>query len=640
MKPLAICAAIALAIIATVAIVPSSSWVFKNDADILLEHRQLGNGYVPDNEFELVVPQWAYEPQTYSGSAASEQFTRALLQQGGQNKVDAMARYTSSFPDDPVGWAALIRCVCRQGGRMPDEPVESDPLTEGADEAFKTGREAAIKGASLEPNNAFFTLMEATFDCQLGLLSKVPDALTRAAAKTSYDSHIFDQAQQMDRALDLEKGYRGQLVKASLWAGVDLPEFSHIRSFGKYLNRTGSLKEKRDMIQVADLISRKSDTLIEIYIALAWIHSAIGPPIQKDYLRSEHGPGDWSALSTKFDSHLASAHISPPTDGTARIQKKISDLTERGKDYVNTVDSGMARINVQAYGRPIMALAALVCIILFGLGAWFFTRIHSATFIKTVPHLVCIPAWIAFAIVTQTSEGIFVAGLFFGIVQFVLALTYLPDFPARLLTATTVVVFSFLLASPLVLDSLFIFAYCICIAVAILTWFLNRELRSRWALIAGLALSAISLAALVYAFEAQDPYYASISFPGVAFLIALATRIKLRVKVANNVALVLGIIGFLLACGFAGAFFGEALFFHGAPGAGLVAILLIAILGAMVFTGRSLVFLKWACCTSLVVFSLAYLFAVGGELRADAQIHLPTTKASREAEVVRNMARF
>ena len=77
MKAIVICTLIALSIVSTIALMPVSSWVFRNQVDLLA--RRNPNPQGGEDDMSSTMPNWLMDPKTYAGSDQAEQFARALF---------------------------------------------------------------------------------------------------------------------------------------------------------------------------------------------------------------------------------------------------------------------------------------------------------------------------------------------------------------------------------------------------------------------------------------------------------------------------------------------------------------------------------------------------------------------------------
>ncbi len=339
MKTIAICCLVALAVVCTIAILPGSSWVFRNQVDLLTSQRSHdfdGN----QDLMEVFMPLWLTDPQTYRGSDPSTLLMRALLLPFDQRN-EALEQYTKEHPADPMALAVMARMACMMGARSPDNPDKEDDVAKKKGDLLLTvGRDASVKGEALEPNNAFFPLMRASFDVELNRLDDLSAALASAAAKPSFDSHVIDESQEMEKALILAKGYRGELVRMGTDATLMFPELSHVKSMARYLNRHGSLQQKRDLIQTEYTISRDGETAISFLVAIASVRLVIHDDVNIHPIGiTKLTDSKWLQLAGDFDAKLRAANIPLPSPPTPEIVQRYSRLVAAFQKYIDKIST-------------------------------------------------------------------------------------------------------------------------------------------------------------------------------------------------------------------------------------------------------------------------------------------------------------
>lgn len=640
MKAFIVCLSASIAILLMVALMPASGWVFKNSLDMLRGNDLVDYGNDVAYRF---APRWLTDPSTYTGKDAPEELMRALLLHD-RPRIDGLHEYATAHPNDPLAWAVAARMACMYNGPAPDEPNKLDPSDwSAAKSAFATGLEESIKGEHVEPDNAYFPLLRAVFDMYLGHLDDMQQALHAAAYKPHYNNHAIDQGLAMEQAELSAKGYRGEIIKTFADASILFPDLSRMKQLAKFLNRRGSLQEKRDMVQISALMGNDGSTIIEMLVACADLRIIVSPPRPLNSNWHPMSDEEYRRRVAAFQDQLAKNGVPPTVPSVPEISNILDRLSKASKQYVDSMpsiyeefgsDEQSFKVAFLETIAPTMFLVAFAISAFSAIGAWLFSLIESETFRRMLPHLLCLPMW-WLVVLFETDSPIVNAGLFLGLIQLFLAFLYLKKTPAFVLTLVGVLgVLGLILRSTAATwMTLPEAGLLVCaILIAAFPWFSPVERRSQIAPYAGALLVVVS-------------FFAGFADGGMAaplggFVYVLA-RLFLWQKESGEprkwtlvaVSVLLPILVVAAAC-----FYIWRLGPNNGLWAPVLGALLIMLPGAAFFTGKPVSLVRVVASVSFVTVSALYLVATGLEVRANHQASLSTMNLLHEAANVRKLA--
>jgi len=634
---------VAAAVVGTIALVPASSWVFKNQLDILFR-------FDPDNNppysdvFEVFAPKWLVNPDTYTGSSDSEQLAHALLQ-GDSNRLKALQSFAASHPGDSVAWTLVVRLAATRGNRTPDSPPDAGLASRKQDdEAMATGIEASRKGETLEPNNAYFPIMRAAFEMDENRLDEMRAALKDAAAKSGFNNHVRDEGRILSKALANAKGYRGELLRIAMESSIMLPDLSHIGSMARYINRHGSLSEKRDVIEAAYLQAKGDQTAIGFLVAYKELRYILREPLPLK-VRSEPIPTDseFLTMASRFDDRLKAAKVAPPVPGTLAVYQTVSRLCAAMQKYIPrqpaifaTQQDSDGNAELSIYYQTVAPYFGLLCLLAaaaLGYLASVFARVKSDQLIGLMPYLLPIPAWIISALIFRACLGcdpLPVFGAAIGATQ--LSLGFL-RFEKRVATNLTALIAAVgvvgFATSSLVLNSLAVAVVFLTILIAAASWLLNAEQRVTTAKLCG-ALIAVGSILLV-------KVDSSAALGGLMYLIASGLLWKNKEGQTPKYLTAVSMILFLLMAAAVGVVTTWQIFSYRLLDGYEIGGMAIIIVAAL-FTGRPIDAVKKSACISLFLFSGLYLASVGWELRGNHELSMGKHTFLNEADNIRALA--
>ena len=637
MKTTVISFLIAFAIIVTLSLMPTSSWVIKNQFDLLTETRGIDG--MRSDVFEAYIAHWVTDPKTYQGDNSDEKFAHALFSPAA-GRMPLLLQYAESHPDRKFGWAMIVRMTGMMGFRDPDSTRKRSPEDERkVTKNLETGREACLHGERLDPQNAYFPLMHASFAMQLNQRSEMSAALRTAAGCSNYSSFVSEEADTLEKAQLSAKGYRGVLMRRAIDAAIMLPDFSHMKAVARYVNGHGTLQERRDLIQTAQRMIQPSKIAIELIEAAAIVKYAIRPPMPTT---TQSNPKvtdtEWLRLASKFDDALKSGGVAPPRPGTLEIFQTLNRLSAAASEYFKELppylEQNFPDRNAQLWQVVLMTapmvllLAVVICLPLAAIG-YGLTHIQSDIVMRMLPHFMFLPGW-ALTLINRGCDGctqnLPITGLLVAVVHIQLSLLRLEKKAS--IIATSLVATGFLIAfmfSNLVLNSQSYVAAGLMVCLTSLPWLLDTPKRAKVAIVAGAGLAVASLVL---------PDFSAV--PGaVLYAVALGAMAKNKAGGAAKFSEWITVLFFLLVCLLAGCFLAwKALVVDSSilPGC------LVALLGTVVFVGKQTQIPRRACSLALIGFSLLLTLFVGLQIRSDRQSSMEKNGFPNEVTEIRKLA--
>ncbi len=638
MKTTVVSFLIACAIIATLTLMPASSWVIRNQLDLLSETRS-SDGMRAD-VFEAFIAHWVTDPATYHGENSDEKFAHAMFSPV-ERRMPELIQYAQSHPDSKFGWAMIVRMTGMMGFRDPDSLQKRSAADDlKAQKNLEIGRQACLHGERLDPQNAYFPLMHASFAMQQKHRSEMSAALRTAAACPNYSSFVAEEADTLERAQKSAKGYRGVFMRRAIDAAIMLPDFSHMNALARYVNRHGWLQERRDMIQTAQRMIEPAKISIEVIESAAIVKYSIRPAIPAS-IKSLPKVTDteWLRLAGRFDSSLIEAHVVPPQPGTLEIFQQLNRFSAAARKYFETLppylEESFPDRNAQLWQLVLMTapmvllIAIVICLPLAALGSRL-SLVQSDIVTRMLPHFMFLPSWGLTLFISRGCEGcnqnLPVAGLLVGIVQIQLALLRLEKKAS--IVATTLGATCFLVAflfSNLVLNPLSYVAAGFMVLISTLPWLVSTPNREKIATIAGTVLAVASV-------------FVPDSFAilgAILYGVALCAFAKNKSGVVSKVGEWTTVLFFLLTCLFAGGLVAwKALVVDSSIVPGCI----IALLGTVVFVGKQGQISRRAASLGLVGFSLLLTLFVGLQIRSDRQLSSNKDGFPNEVTEIRKLA--
>jgi hypothetical protein len=216
-----------------------------------------------------------------------------------------VAEYLDRHPQDAPAHAHLVRYALHSSPLpMRKGQVEVREMRPEWEMALASCR----AGAQLEPDNAFFPLLESVILMGTGREPEALEALARAARCESYREYALDEADTLIAAVTQMRGYQGGFLTIALDASVVFPHVTAIRTLGNAvaeIEGTRGEQARRDMLRVSNLVVRGSDAVIGVLVgALAGVAQFSEETVVRD----------WTALrpvARAFDAELGEPLATP-----------------------------------------------------------------------------------------------------------------------------------------------------------------------------------------------------------------------------------------------------------------------------------------------------------------------------------------
>ena len=117
MKAIFSCILVAIAIVVTIALAPMSTWIFRNQIDLLADSHRMPDVGV-GGEIGAFIPEWLGNPETYNGEGKTLELAHALYSEAAKRNP-LLDTYNQKYPNDVIGWAVTVRRTCMMGVHFP-----------------------------------------------------------------------------------------------------------------------------------------------------------------------------------------------------------------------------------------------------------------------------------------------------------------------------------------------------------------------------------------------------------------------------------------------------------------------------------------------------------------------------------------
>lgn len=215
---------VGLGIIAALLLLPQTSWVVKNDLAYL-------EGGTPGRNYYGLL-----EPGNWPTGSDSDELAQAIQEEtlhSGDSELGGLEHYCQTHPNDPAGWGFLSRMATMTPLRSPLDPQSgrvSNEFLRKREHRLVSLRLAIDNGKRLEPDNAYYSLLDAALlECR-GKHAEAQQAIIDGSRKTQYKDYVVDQSDLAYRTVIARTGYRGTALNLSVKAGVLLPHLASIMS--------------------------------------------------------------------------------------------------------------------------------------------------------------------------------------------------------------------------------------------------------------------------------------------------------------------------------------------------------------------------------------------------------------------------
>ncbi len=256
------------------AIVPTSRWIVVTQLDVLAGRWKYLN-YSPDGS-----RQGDYLEPRQSGlddrSPATDETARFLQLLTPPVAVADNREFVQRFKDlfeickarnDVRYWAQFVRVASTQAqirdetpnarsGRLPDFPEVQTRLLD-----------ACLAGERLEPQNAFFPMIESGLLSRMGNVKGSRDAFFRAAECSQYNSYVSYEPDSRWNYIQEHLPNRGRQLRAHIYMSTLFQHLGTLMSLGRHFTKKEDLDGRMATLKLGSLIMAKDPTMIGVYVA-------------------------------------------------------------------------------------------------------------------------------------------------------------------------------------------------------------------------------------------------------------------------------------------------------------------------------------------------------------------------------------
>lgn len=367
---------IAVALVATVAILPVSRWVLRNHIDVLTGG-WWGQGQWSDTQIypQRVLDQNAFKPE-FQVSPSGRQ-------------------------DDPAALAFAYKKALHAQALVSFTPIAD--RTQAIERNHRDIIESARRGTLADPDNAFFWAMLANGYDIAGEPSKRDQALMRAAALNRFES--FSMRERSERYNDFlnRAGYRGERAREAIVSAMSLPHLGPLTALALSLRTAPSSRAttqaQADLLRLADTIQRTSDISIEVVVARNMQRRTLTPSVTVKGMQENNALVKFVPAFLHREEHLK---IPRPYDPTASIKASDRMMSE----FWSIADDTDSYLKTHGFWQVAVAPLALLACALATLTAFLVAKTRGGdTGRKAAPFLLA-AAGFWFAGVHGVHEGL------------------------------------------------------------------------------------------------------------------------------------------------------------------------------------------------------------------------------------------
>jgi hypothetical protein len=395
---------VCLGILATLFFLPQTHWVVVNDAAFL-------TGKTPSDLYYgcLNPKQWPSKTEDQQLAKAVALENSGWNPKSGEEQLGRLVAYCKSYPNDPAGWAHLLRMATKMPLHSPTE-FDQAKLSE-ADLAKRQRYEslialAASNGERLEPKNTYFTVLKICLLESQGKHAEAQRALLDSREKTGYDDHAMQEAEVDTRVATEAFGYRGAAMQVTVYAGILFPHLSSIRQVLPFVVMDAGKPVVALQIAAGRLlhtIAKNTDSGITVIVAKGtFIRVITGSTAGK-----KHSPEELARRAAALSS--ASKTQEPEND--------LRDFQNVDFQRAETVEPGVNDLFEVGLASPVWSSSVLLSIFLC-IPAVFVAAGISALKLKRARHLDQVPErpwlWYLYVVAFCLSLNAFVYSLYRG----------------------------------------------------------------------------------------------------------------------------------------------------------------------------------------------------------------------------------
>jgi len=382
-----------LGILVATAILPQTSWIFKNQVDLLSNGWQLNGVVVGDGDPNAVFPEHIMRPATWSGTGRAE-LAKWLNPIPGSDSFDIrtarIRAYCESHRGEVGAWAQLVRTLSITAALPSEHPQPPDSKHEAY---LRELVKACDQAARLDSDNVFFPFTKATALYRLGDEPGSFQALHQAGEATKYDDYTNYAVETFRQALNDTYGYRGNLVGTQILAMITFPHFATYRAFVKRVAQEA--RAKKDFATLDALLSvgrhmvLQTDSVIGVFVA----RTVLAVTVRSDIpIGTKQRTTDLLPDALRFDQERGSG-----TSGqeAARMFNAFSPVLQQ-RSWMNDTSLTPFMSLRTAYGGAILvALVALPALLALGVRL---KNLQNLCWLSAIPLAVAIPRFEGLAV--------------------------------------------------------------------------------------------------------------------------------------------------------------------------------------------------------------------------------------------------
>lgn len=359
---------IASGVIVATAVLPFSSWSFRNQLSAYHPRDRHWSDYrLNDAIGSPVLPD-----SIWNTSKRDESLARAFatFHRWTPSSFDEKAPYVTRpwfiafeeherrFPKDVLGYAAHVRFLCQSPMIKPATEVLSSGRKvsrQESDRQIKQKTEVANKvldistwGMRLEPENLFFSYCRMMALNVLGRFEEARQLAFKGAGLKRFEDYAIAEGDDLIRVVERVTGYRGEAFRTIVLASIILPHFASIKGTVREMISRCPPEDldrlKWSLYQMQYAIARESGTYIGILVGKAGMNLVLA---DRDEFQSNEKDQDKREAERKrflegraaeLAAILEKKGLLKSKQEPARMLEDVERLIDEGKKTVDTYD--------------------------------------------------------------------------------------------------------------------------------------------------------------------------------------------------------------------------------------------------------------------------------------------------------------
>lgn len=381
-------ACITIGVVAAVALLPVSSWSFRNQKSMLAA------GARPTTE------QWSgnvtrfprFDISGWDRKRKEESLARSMALHQGWTPLEpivdvahferphlkALAEHIQAFPDDVGGIATFARILCQTPmisdardiakKRLPQE--SDDEIAKRINQKIEIAERLKLiveKGKKLDPNNSFFPLIRAMTLNVLGRPKEARAELYETAKLRRYDDYATVEGNSLIKAVDRNAGYLGEEFRTIVYASTLFPHFASMKGIVEETRRicppAEALNLQWALFQIQYTLAMESESLIGILVGRAGMRLSLA---RRDEFSSDEPDETLREIERKrflvdkvekMESALRAKNLLASSDKPMAMFEDVERLSEAGRTVVTHAEDPMFEA---FFRKPFLASRILI----------------------------------------------------------------------------------------------------------------------------------------------------------------------------------------------------------------------------------------------------------------------------------------